>query len=339
MARTQVAGAIIVDQLRDRIVSGLFLGQWQPGERLPSIRDIADAEQVDRKTAAAAYRRLQREGLVRVRARSGVYLRSDAQKETPVHPLHRLYRRWLENTYEGAHSLGLDTASILRILEAVTSVEQRRIPVVDIDWSQAETLAHELRERLGIRTVPYTLGEMDPRDPVIATAPFLITTPYHRGRLDEALGERPVIELILSRTFLQELGERSALGSLVIVAPTVSVAAQLRVALDRGQLANGNGHATVVVASEQGRLLQHVRDAACVFLWPGTPPWAARELESLDCVIPASCVSEESLVRVRVAILDTALRELGTRSQLSRSNAGEAPARTDSPAGAGSARG
>jgi DNA-binding transcriptional regulator YhcF (GntR family) len=58
MAQQQVAGSIILDQLRDRIVTGLFLGSWQPGERLPSIRDVAGVEQVDRKTAAAAYRRL-----------------------------------------------------------------------------------------------------------------------------------------------------------------------------------------------------------------------------------------------------------------------------------------
>jgi DNA-binding transcriptional MocR family regulator len=58
MSRAQ-PGAVILDQLRDRIVTGLYFGNWQPGERLPSIRDIADAESVDRKTAAAAYHRLE----------------------------------------------------------------------------------------------------------------------------------------------------------------------------------------------------------------------------------------------------------------------------------------
>ena len=56
LARQQAAGSMIVDQLRDRIVSGLYLGRWAPGERLPSIRDVADAENVDRKTAAAGRR-------------------------------------------------------------------------------------------------------------------------------------------------------------------------------------------------------------------------------------------------------------------------------------------
>ena len=83
MAREQVAGAIILGKLRERIISGLYLGYWRPGERLPSIREIAEAEHVDRKTAAAAYRRLQEEGLVRVRARSGVYLCAPLLPEPP----------------------------------------------------------------------------------------------------------------------------------------------------------------------------------------------------------------------------------------------------------------
>ena len=48
MAREQVAGAIILDRLRERIVSGIYFGLWRPGERLPSIREIAEAEGVDR---------------------------------------------------------------------------------------------------------------------------------------------------------------------------------------------------------------------------------------------------------------------------------------------------
>jgi hypothetical protein len=253
-----------------------------------------------------------------------VYLRGEPIKDSSVHPLHRLYRRWLENTYEGARALGLDTAAILKILEAVCAVEERRIPVIEADWSQAESLAQELRARLGIRTVPYVVGEIDGADPQIAAAPFLVTTPFQRGRLGSGLGDRPVIELILSRSFLQELRERIDAGSLVIVAPSMSVADQLKVAFERGQLANGTGAVQVIVATEQGKLLPLVRDAECVFLWPGAPTWVLQELDALDCVVPAACISDESLARVRLAILDTALRELSGRLPLNTSS-GAAP--------------
>jgi GntR family transcriptional regulator len=321
MARAQVAGAIIVDQLRDRIVSGLYLGHWQPGERLPSIRDIAEAENVDRKTAAAAYRRLQGEGLVRVRARSGVYLRAEPGRDPGIQPLHRLYRRWLEHTYEGARALGLDTLSILEILDAVAAVEERRIPVVEADWTQAESLAHELRDRLHVRTVPLLPGDLRLDDPVVVHAPFIITTPYLRGKLGRTVGERPVIELILSRSFIQELRERLTSGSALVVTPTGAVAEQVRLAFARGQIADGQAGPRVVVAGERGKLLELSRDSTCVFLWPGTPSWVAQELESRDCVLPGQFISDESLARVRLAILDTALHEMADRDGFSKSSA------------------
>jgi GntR family transcriptional regulator len=121
MPHTGAGGRSVVDTLRERITAGLYLGYWKPGDRLPSIRDIAQDAGVDRKTAASAYRRLQKEGLVQVRARSGVFA-ATPPLPTPG-PLDQLYRQWLHNTYRGASALGLDTRIILRLVAAVAEVE------------------------------------------------------------------------------------------------------------------------------------------------------------------------------------------------------------------------
>jgi DNA-binding transcriptional regulator YhcF (GntR family) len=310
MAREQVAGGIIVDQLRDRILSGMYLGQWRPGERLPSIRDVADAEKVDRKTAAAAYRRLQREGLVDVRARSGVYLREHSRPRGGS-PLERLERRWLENSYESGHEIGLDTHAMIRLLGAVASLEKRAIPVIEGDWSQAEALASELRERLGIRAVPFLALQVDPRDRLIADAPFFITTPFHRPRVIELAGDRGIVQLILARDILDQIAHRLREGVVLIVVPTDEVAAKFRRALDRGLLPDDHGNARVIVPADPDRLFDAARDSSRVFLWPGTPGWVVRRLEALDCVIPARCIADESLSAVRSALLDFAMRLLG----------------------------
>ncbi len=204
MARQQAAGSMIVDQLRDRIVSGLYLGRWAPGERLPSIRDVADAENVDRKTAAAAYRRLQMEGLVRVRPRSGVYLRGSEPERTGG-PLERLHRRWLENAYEGARAIGLDTSTMLKLIQAVALIEKQRIPVLEHDGAQAEAIALEIAERLGVNAVPVQLQDVDPSDPLIATAPFLVTTPYQGANVRRIAGSRQVVEVSCAREVVEEL--------------------------------------------------------------------------------------------------------------------------------------
>lgn len=309
MARDQIAGGIIVDQLRDRILSGMFLGQWRPGERLPSIRDVADAESVDRKTAAAAYRRLQGEGLVDVRARSGVYLKQDSRVRGGS-PLERLERRWLASTYETGREIGLDTAGMMRLLGAVASLEKRPIPVIEGEWSQSELLANELRERTGIRTVPFLALQLEPDNRVLAEAPFYVTTPFHRPRVAEIAGDRSVVQLILARDLLEQIAHRLRRGRVLILAPTDEVAAKIRRALERGLLGDENGNARVVVPADPDRLYDAARDASCVFLWPGSPGWVVRNLSSLDCLTPARCIADDSLAAVRAALLDCAMRLL-----------------------------
>jgi GntR family transcriptional regulator len=307
MAQQQVAGAIILDQLRDRIMTGLYLGRWEPGERLPSIRDVAGVENVDRKTAAAAYRRLQQEGLVKVRPRSGVYLRDQA---TPVHagPLERLYRRWLENVYEGARDLGLDTHTILRLITAVAEIEQRRIPVIDDDWTQAEAVAHELRDRLGIKTVPYLLDEVRGDEAVLNAAPFVVTNPYHRTALAES-GTVVVETTLASRTF-KDLRRRAREGSVLLLVPSAAVAERLRRALDQGQLLPSGTTADVLVSTNRDELLAAANAAACIFVWPGTARWIVQELKDRECIVPVHTLSDNTVVRVRQALLDAAIRQV-----------------------------
>jgi DNA-binding transcriptional regulator YhcF (GntR family) len=308
MTRGVIAGEIIVDRLRDRIVSGVFLGHFKPGERLPSVREIAQLESVDRKTAAAAYRRLQREGLVRVRARSGVYLRERALAD-PADPLQRLHRRWLEKTYEGARALGIDTSTIAQLVGSVIDTERLRIPVIEADWSQARAVAAELRRRLTIRAVPYLLSEADPADPLIAAAPFVITTPYQSPGLRVALPNKPVLQVVLSRAFLTALDASIAAGAAIIV-PSERIARRVRGSLRR----HIDGSTAVVKVIEPGdrqRLREKSADAPKAFLWLGTPRWLATELRDTECITVDRAVAETSIVRIRQAVLDHAIRNVG----------------------------
>lgn len=309
MARQQAAGSMIVDQLRDRIVSGLYLGRWAPGERLPSIRDVADAENVDRKTAAAAYRRLQMEGLVRVRPRSGVYLRG-TEPEKSGGPLERLHRRWLENAYEGARAIGLDTATMLKLIQAVAQVERQRIPVLEQDSTQAEAIAGEITERLHVNAAPIALQNADASDPLIASAPFLITTPYHGAAVRRIAGARHVVEVSCAREVIDEMHSRAMAGRLLIVAPSSEAADRLRRAIEHGEVVPADVALRVRVEAGAEAARNAARDADAVLIWPGTPRSVERELASYNPISPSRCVAEDSVVRVRSAILDAAMRLL-----------------------------
>lgn len=308
MAREQVAGAIILNQLRERLVSGLYLGYWQPGDRLPSIREIAEAEHVDRKTAAAAYRRLQEEGLVRVRARSGVYLCGPSLPD-PLGPLERLYRRWLEHTYAGARALGLDTRAILRLVGAVGEVERARLPVIECNWAQAEALATELHERLGVHAMACILDELRPGDPLLAEAPLLVTTPYHSAEVALLAPGRTIIEATMPPEVLRDLAQRAARGSLVVVVDSTSLADKVRRALNHCAVDRTRHEIQVVAASDRGELIAATRQATCVFLWPGAPKWVEDVLNPhVEAVRPARSISDESMSRIQAALLEAAIR-------------------------------
>jgi len=302
VAREQVAGAIILDRLRERIVSGIYFGLWRPGERLPSIREIADAEGVDRKTAAAAYRRLEREGLVRVHPRSGVYLRTQRALEAST-PLEKLYRRWLENTYARASALGLRTNTILHLVTATAEIERLRIPVVEQDWPQADTIAAELRDRAGINATPIPLSSLSREDPTWTDAPFVITTPYCRNAVTALDPAKPIVEATLAPETVRELKERLREGELVIVVSNDSVATKLRPFITNGT----GGIINIVTAIDPTQVSTSIRASQNVFLWPGTPAWVYDALNGRTNVRTLNCISEETLSRVRAAPLDAAV--------------------------------
>lgn len=305
MAREQVAGAIILDRLRERIVSGIYFGLWRPGERLPSIREIAEAENVDRKTAAAAYRRLEREGLVRVHPRSGVYLRAQRPPEAAT-PLEKLYRRWLENTYARASALGLRTNTILHLVSAVAEIERIRIPVVEQDWPQSETIAAELRARAGINASPVPLNSYTREDAAWLEAPFVITTPYCRNNVLALDGAKQIVEATLSQDTIRELREKISDGPLAIVVTNENIAAKLRPFILRGHHL-GNGHAVLIVtADDPVQLASETRNARNVYVWPGVPAWVESAIRHAP-VHSVNCISDETLARVRAAILDAAI--------------------------------
>lgn len=303
MGREQ-PGAIIVDQLRDRIVTGIFLGNWRPGERLPSIRDVAEAEGVDRKTAAAAYRRLEEEGLVCVRARSGVYLRPDTPPRL-IGPLERLHLRWLRNTYEGGRDLGLDTPTMLRLLNAISEVEATPVPVIDTDTAFAEQVAEELRTRAGVRAAAFGPARADE---ICRTASFVVTTPFHT----RALADLPsaVVETTLSSELLDALRRTLARGRALILVPTELLAAKLRRGIGQGQLPVPQAEAVVLSWQDGLDLAAHVNAADACMVWPGTALGAAQHLTRIPCERPRHVVSEDCLRRVRLATLDSAMRRL-----------------------------
>jgi DNA-binding transcriptional regulator YhcF (GntR family) len=271
------AGSVVVERLRGRIVVGRYFGLWSPGDRLPSVRDVARLEEVDRKTAAAAYRRLQREGLVRVEARSGVYLAPDVV-DGAGDPLRRLHSQWLEHTLTTAAELGLTSGALARMIHGVGAVEAHRVPVVDEDLEHAALLAAELTARTTLRFLPAGPRDLPAASGSLRGVPFAVVTPSAGLRMRAARLRIPLIPATLAPDLLTRVGRVAQGGELAAVVGTGGLIRELRRALDHG-LVDGGARIRLVLAEQSPRdgEVQALRAAvagARVIVWPGAPRWA-----------------------------------------------------------------
>lgn len=307
---TRKAGSIVLDRLRDRILLGRYFGCWGPGDRLPSVRAVAEAEHVDRKTAAAAYRRLQREGLVMVEPRSGVYLSAD-EREDGGDPLRRLHQQWLEQTLSTASDLGLQTPTLVRMLQAVAAIEARRIPVIDEDDDHAALMARELASRTGLDCAGCRFRDVTADPAALRDAPFVVATPSLSVRLRPRQRPPRLVQATLSPELLDNVRRRARRGAVAVVVSTDGLARELAQALAHG-LVGPPGRIRIVRVRTPADAEGLREEVGQVVVWPGAPVWAAERLNGGGNG-RERLLAEQTLRSIRRAVARAAI-ELVSRS-------------------------
>lgn len=71
----------IMEQIRHRVA----IGDWRPGDELPSIRALAAAVQVSVITVKRAYLELERDGVITTRQGKGSFVAESARLSTRLH--------------------------------------------------------------------------------------------------------------------------------------------------------------------------------------------------------------------------------------------------------------
>lgn len=173
----------LTDTLRQRIVSGLHLEVLAAGDRLPSVRELARELSADPRVVLAAVRALEREGLVELRPRSGIYvigtataLKSPSQREADW---------FVDLLVEGlAHDIaGPEFGShIRRSLDTL----QLKVACIECNHDQNAQLCSELRDDYGLEAHPVELFDLlaavEPPD-LVRQADLLVTSQYHASQI------------------------------------------------------------------------------------------------------------------------------------------------------------
>jgi GntR family transcriptional regulator len=112
-------------QIKDQILHRVALGDWKPGEEIPSIRALAIALQVSVITIKRAYLELEHEGVIITRQGKGSFVADRVELPTDLKE-HELQQH-LEAAVRLAQFLGLSTDELIKRLRTID--EASRAPV------------------------------------------------------------------------------------------------------------------------------------------------------------------------------------------------------------------
>jgi len=106
-------------QLGRQVREALRLGWLQPGDRLPTVRDVVATSGVNANTVLKAYRELELAGLVEARQGSGTFVTGSLGSAAPedLDPLRAKLAAWVAE----ARSAGLEDEDIYALLREVLS--------------------------------------------------------------------------------------------------------------------------------------------------------------------------------------------------------------------------
>ena len=186
----------IVDVLRQRIVRALATGSVCAGDRLASTREMAVEMHADPRVVSAAYAKLSAEGLVELRARSGVYVRADAPHAR------RSLAPPLEAVVEILTQAGMRGYPAPQFVDTLANVVSCNLPTVVLATTadQGLGITRELREDFGLDATPVLVDRLrgSSLPPVLRKAALLVTTKAHTRLIESLSNQLRIKHIVLS---------------------------------------------------------------------------------------------------------------------------------------------
>ncbi|MFE0525194.1 GntR family transcriptional regulator [Streptomyces sp. NPDC058954] len=109
------SGVATYVQIVQQTKQALRLGLLEPGDRLPTAREVVEATAINPNTVLKAYRELEREGLVEARRGLGTFVRRSLGTAPAESPLHGELDAWAARASEA----GLDREDVAALFTAV----------------------------------------------------------------------------------------------------------------------------------------------------------------------------------------------------------------------------
>lgn len=206
-------------QLRGLVEYGIACGELAIGERLPSVRELADEIGVAPMTVSQVYRDLKQAGLIETHAGSGTFVADGSHHSGTARGTADLDRR-IDMLIEDGLATGLSASDLLslfnaRIFYRPTREPRSRLAMVGIYQGATARYARFIASHLGSGvTVDAVTLEALQRDPAlrkeIGSANLVVTFANRHREVEELMPETPVVTI----SFIPSEETRLALASL-----------------------------------------------------------------------------------------------------------------------------
>ena len=171
------------EQIKGQLLSAIYCGKIHEGDRLLSIRELAEDLGVNYKTIRKIYVQLAEENYIEIIKGSGAFLQKKEGRESYRQMRSNAIFKLLKESCDKARGLGLRPEKFAQMLESFTTqsnLPKLRLAVVDHP-EEAFIFSRELQMRLLADSVPVALGQApsDEERQALEGADYLLTTSWH----------------------------------------------------------------------------------------------------------------------------------------------------------------
>ncbi|HEV8176222.1 MAG TPA: GntR family transcriptional regulator [Gemmatimonadales bacterium] len=198
----------VTEILRQRVFSGLHLGILRHRGRLPSVRQLARELGANPRVILAAYRNLEREGLVELKPRSGIFV---APTDTSAaDPTPRRADWMVDVLIKGLQHGMLPRGLPQGVAQCLDAVDLHAV-VLECNDDQLYSVPEELQRDFGIQTTGIEIDSLGSGKEIPAElrqVDLLVTTGFHQKEV-RALAKRlgtPVIVITMCTDLFTEVG-------------------------------------------------------------------------------------------------------------------------------------
>jgi DNA-binding transcriptional regulator YhcF (GntR family) len=223
----------IADTLRQRVLSGLHLGVLRHGQKLPSVRDVAREFGANVRVVLDAYRDLERDGVVVLRPRAGIFVAPAAWSAGD-----RLAQSadWITDVVAQALARGVPAPEFPDRLRRSLDTLRLRAAVLECNADQLWSMPDELARDYGFEATAVDVADLaDGADTAVLpwelrSADLLVTTQAHADlahKLSARL-DRPAIVVTMCTDLFAGTAELLRRGPVYYAVTDPRFAAKLR---------------------------------------------------------------------------------------------------------------